>query len=218
MCARENARHVEFQTSAVSHARTLSKISTTPRAPSKSPSKPLALPNPNSQSSCDGWHPKPRHRRRLRVPAHRLRACQPAHGRTGQDGAQSASSSAGGGLLTRIAKQVRAPVRSVTHLWADFVAHANQCFKDSLFTCLPQAGSPLRGPNAYADKTPSTQFVAAAFASRVLGVSQQLHRALRACILCFAARGSFKPSGLTSRLAKVEAPEDAKSVGDTPPG
>ena len=40
-------------------------------------------------------------------------------------------------------------------------------------------------------------------------VSQLLHRALRACILCFAARGSFKPSGLTSRLAKVVgAPED----------
>ena len=26
--------------------------------------------------------------------------------------------------------------------------------------------------------------------------------------VCFAARGSFKPSGLTSRLAKVGAPED----------
>jgi hypothetical protein len=42
-----------------------------------------------------------------------------------------------------------------------------------------------------------------------LGQPTAAPRALRACILCFAARGSFKPSGLTSRLAKVVgAPED----------
>ena len=39
-------------------------------------------------------------------------------------------------------------------------------------------------------------------------LSQQLHWVLRDCILCFAARGSFKPRGLTSRLAKVGTPAD----------
>ena len=48
-----------------------------PRAPSESPSEPLQ--SLDSRLSCDGWRPKPRHGRRLRVPAHRLRAYQPAH-------------------------------------------------------------------------------------------------------------------------------------------
>ena len=39
-------------------------------------------------------------------------------------------------------------------------------------------------------------------------VSQQLQRALRDDILCLEARGSFKPSGLTSRLARVGVPEN----------
>ena len=43
----------------------------------------------------------------------------------------SAHSSAGGGLHTRFCKQVRAPIRSVTHLSADFVAHTNACIKDA---------------------------------------------------------------------------------------
>ena len=42
-------------------------------------------------------------------------------------------------------------------------------------------------------------------------VSQQLHRVLHGCILCFAARGSFKPSRLTSLLAKVGAPDERTS-------
>ena len=36
-------------------------------------------PSPDSRSTCDGWRPKPRHDRRPRAPAHRLRAYQAAH-------------------------------------------------------------------------------------------------------------------------------------------
>ena len=55
----------------------MSKItSTTPMAPLESPSEPS--PSPDSRSSCDGWRPKPRHDGRPRVPAHSLRAYQPA--------------------------------------------------------------------------------------------------------------------------------------------
>ena len=49
-----------------------------PRAPSESPSEPF--PSPDSRSSCDGWRPQSHGCGcRLRVPAHRLRAYQPAH-------------------------------------------------------------------------------------------------------------------------------------------
>ena len=111
----------------------MSKISTTPREPSESPSK--SLPNPNSRLFCNGWRPKPRHDGRQRggasAPPARLPARPP--GQTGQDGAQArtAALEVGSTRDTRFCKQVRAPIRSVTHLWADIVAHANACIKDA---------------------------------------------------------------------------------------
>jgi hypothetical protein len=198
---------VEFQTSAVSHARTHVKISTTPREPSESPSK--SLPNPNSRLFCNGWRPKPRHDGRQRggasAPPARLPARPP--GQTGQDGAQArtAALEVGSTRDTRFCKQVRAPIRSVTHLWADIVAHAtratrtpfhdafSRAFRKSV-RCVGQTHS-LIGHLEHNSWRPLRQ--------GSLGQPTAALRPLRACILCFAARGSFKSSGLTSRLAKV---------------
>ena len=73
-----------------------------------------------------------------------------------------------------------------------------------------RAGSPLRGPNTFAPNTFNTMAWRRPLRQGALGqpLSQQLHWVLRDCILCFAARGSFKPRGLTSRLAKVGTPAD----------
>ena len=62
----------------------------------------------------------------------------------------SAHSSAGGGLLTRFCKQVRAPIRSgdAPEGWHCRAHHRVQQGR------LPQAGSPLRGPKTFADRTP----------------------------------------------------------------
>jgi hypothetical protein len=117
----------------------------------------------------------------------------------------SAHNSAGGGLLTRFGKQVRAPIRSVTHLWAGIVAHTNACIKDACSASRFSAA----WPEDIRRSDTSNTIRGGGLCVKGHWVSQQLHRALRACILCFAARGSFKPSGLTSRLAKVVgAPED----------
>ena len=61
----------------------------------------------------------------------------------------------------RATRTAAAPIHSVTHLWADFVAHANACDKDAFSRAFRQ----LRGPKTFADRTPRIQFVAAAFAS-----------------------------------------------------
>ena len=50
-----------------SGARVKTSSTTTPGTPSEPP------PSRDSRSICDGWRPKPRHDRRPRVPAHRLR-------------------------------------------------------------------------------------------------------------------------------------------------
>ena len=61
------------QTLMLSAAHVKTSSTTTPRASSEPP------PSPDSRSTCDGWRPKPRHDRRPRAPAHRLRAYQAAH-------------------------------------------------------------------------------------------------------------------------------------------
>jgi hypothetical protein len=100
-----------------------SSTTTTPGASSEPP------PSPDSRSSCDGWLPKPRHDCRPRVKAHCLRAYQPAHPvklcKMGRKRAQQRRS----GLFRRIAEHVRATLGDA--LWADFVAHANACYKDA---------------------------------------------------------------------------------------
>ena len=74
-----DCRHIAslFKTSA---HRTVSMLSAaqvkTTATPGTSSAPP---PSPDSRSSFDGWRPKPRHDRRPRVPAHRLRAYQPAN-------------------------------------------------------------------------------------------------------------------------------------------
>ena len=76
--------------------------------------------------------------------AHRCRrtACartirQP--GQTGQDGAQVRTAAMEAGCSR--ASPSRCVLRSVTHLWADFVAAHAHVRQGRLFTCLPQAGS-----------------------------------------------------------------------------
>jgi hypothetical protein len=63
------------------------------------------------------------------VKAHCLRAYQPAHPvklcKMGRKRAQQRRS----GLFRRIAEHVRATLGDA--LWADFVAHANACYKDA---------------------------------------------------------------------------------------
>ena len=136
---------------------------------------------------------------RLRVPEHRLRAYQPAHPVKLAKIARKRAQRRWRWAAHAICLAGSAPVRSVTHLWADFVTHANECVKDSLFTCLPQAGSPLRGPNAFADRTPSTQFVAVAFASRALGSANSC---TGCCVVLFCVlRGA--------RLFQAERPDIA---------
>ena len=122
----------------------------------------------------------------------------------------SAHSSAGGGLLTRFCKQVRAPIRSVTHLRAGIVAHTNACNKDAfrkpVLRCVARRHSPIGHLEHNSWRRPLRQ--------GSLGQPTAAPRALRACILCFAARGSFKTSALTSRLAKVVgAPCVARATG-----
>ena len=118
----------------------------------------------------------------------------------------SAHSSAGGALLTRFCKQVRAPIRSVN------APEGWHCRARQRATRTPSASrfSASRFSAAWPEdiRRSDTLNTICGGGLCVKGhwVSQQLHRA---CILCFAARGSFKPSGLTSRLAKVVgAPED----------
>ena len=101
---------------------------TTPRAPSESPSEPL-----DSRSSCDGWRPKPRHDGRPQVPAHRLRVYQ-----SGRADCSRASPS-------------RCVLSSVTHMCVGRLCRARQrVLQGRLFTCLPRAvlhcRMQLRGP------------------------------------------------------------------------
>ena len=98
---------------------------TTPGASSKPP------PSPDSRPSCDGCLPKPRHDCRPRVKAHCLRAYQPAHPvKLCKMGRKcTAAPDRRSGLFRRIAEHVRATLGDA--LWADFVAHANACYKDA---------------------------------------------------------------------------------------
>jgi hypothetical protein len=79
-------------------------------------------PSPDSQSSRDGWRPEPRHDRRPRVPARRLRVFQAAHPVKLSKMAPKRTQQRWSGLLTCIVKQVRATLGD---------AHANACYKDA---------------------------------------------------------------------------------------
>jgi hypothetical protein len=65
------------------------------------------------------------------VPAHRLRAYQPAHPVKLSKMARKRAQQRWSGLLRRVAKQLRATLGD--DLWADSVAHANACYKDAFF-------------------------------------------------------------------------------------
>jgi hypothetical protein len=105
-------------------------MSKTPGASSEPP------PSPDSQSSRDGWRPEPRHDRRPRVPARRLRAFQPAHPVELSKMARKRTQQRWSGLLTRIAKQVRATLGD---------AHANACYKDAFRNPILRCVGPPRG-------------------------------------------------------------------------
>ena len=104
--------------------------STTPGASSEPP------PSPDSRSSRDGWRHERRHDRLPRVKVHRLRAYQPAHPVKLSKMARKRTQQRWSGLLTRIAKQVRATLGDAQ--WADFVAHANPCynFRNPILHCV----------------------------------------------------------------------------------
>ena len=119
-------------------------ISTTaPRAPSESPSEPL--PSPDSRSSCDGWRPKPRHDGRPWVPAHRLRAYQPARPVN---------------LAKMARKHAQQRWRRAAHAHCQAgacyarcdapVVHANACFKDAFSRAFRKPVLRCRGPNTFA--------------------------------------------------------------------
>ena len=110
------------------HVKSSSK---TPGASSEPP------PSPDSQSSRDGWRPEPRHDRRPRVPARRLRAFQPAHPVELSKMARKRTQQRWSGLLTpSIAKQVRATLGD---------AHANACYKDAFRNPILRCVGPPRG-------------------------------------------------------------------------
>jgi hypothetical protein len=122
----------------------MSKItSTTPMAPSESPSEPS--PSPDSRSSCDGWRPKPRHDGRPRVPAHRLRAYQPA-------------SPVNLAKMARQRAQQRWRRAAHAHCQAGAcyarcdapVVHANACFKDAFSRAFRKPVLRCRGPDTFA--------------------------------------------------------------------
>ena len=101
-------------------------------ATSGTSSEPPRSPDPRSTCDADGWLPKPRHDRRPKVPAHRLRAYQPAHPVKLSRMARKRAQQRWSALLKRIADKVRAMLGDA--LWADFVAHANACYKDALLS------------------------------------------------------------------------------------
>jgi hypothetical protein len=122
----------------------MSKItSTTPMAPLESPSEPS--PSPDSRSSCDGWRPKPRHDGRPRVPAHRLRAYQPA-------------SPVNLAKMARQRAQQRWRRAAHAHCQAGAcyarcdapVVHANACFKDAFSRAFRKPVLRCRGPDTFA--------------------------------------------------------------------
>jgi hypothetical protein len=98
----------------------------------------------------------------------------------------------------------------VTHLRAGIVAHTTACNKDAfrkpVLRCVARRHSLIGHLEHNSWRRPLRQ--------GSLGQPTAAPRALRACILCFAARGSFKTSALTSRLAKVVgAPCVARATG-----
>ena len=79
--------------------------------------------------------PKPRHDRRPRVPAHRLRVRTSPPNRSNCP-RWRASEHCSTRLLTRIPKQVRATLGDAR--WADFVALANACYEDAFLSAFPK--------------------------------------------------------------------------------
>jgi hypothetical protein len=112
-----------------SGARVKTSSTTTPGTPSEPP------PSRDSRSICDGWRPKPRHDRRPRVPAHRLRVRTSPPNRSNCP-RWRASEHCSARLLTRIPKQVRATLGDA--LWADFVALASACYEVAFLSAFPK--------------------------------------------------------------------------------
>ena len=105
------SRPLRTQWSLMLSAAHVKSSSTTPGASSEPP------PSPDSRSNRDGWRPEPRHDRRPRVKVHRLRAYQPAHPVKLSKMARKRTQQRWSGLLTRIAKQVRATLGDAQ--WAE---------------------------------------------------------------------------------------------------
>ncbi len=105
------SRPLRTQWSLMLSAAHVKSSSTTPGASSEPP------PSPDSQSSRDGWRPEPRHDRRPRVKVNRLRAYQPAHPVKLSKMARKRTQQRWSGLMTRIAKQVRATLGDAQ--WAE---------------------------------------------------------------------------------------------------
>jgi len=139
-----SSRHMASHLDISSH-RTVSMLSAaqvkTTATPGTSSEPP---PSPDSRSSCDGWRPKPRHDRRPRVPAHRLRAYQPAHPVKLSKMARKRAQQRWSGLLRCVAKQLRATLGD--DLWADSVAHANACYKDAFVSAFREPILRCMGP------------------------------------------------------------------------
>ena len=153
VCSRKKCSPCGFQTFAVSHARTLVENYRRRqwRHQSNPPSRRQARTRDRAVTAGAQSHGT------TAACGCRRTACAPTSTPTRSNWPRwraSAHSSAGGALLTRFCKQVRAPIRSVTHLRAGIVAHANVQQGRLPQAGSPQAGSPLRGPKTFADRTP----------------------------------------------------------------
>ena len=207
-CAREKCSPCgSFQTSAVSHARTHVKKQGRRqwRPQSSPPSRCQARTRDRAvtagalshgTTAACGWPG-------AGAPPARLPARPP--GQAGQDGAQARTAALEAGCSRDFASRCAHLYARVTHLRAGIVAHTNACIKDAfrkpVLRCVTRRHSLIGHLEYNSWRRPLRQ--------GSLGQPTAAPRALRACILCFAARGSFKLSDLTSRLAKVVgAPED----------
>ena len=99
----------------------------------------------DSRSSCDSLRPKPRHDRRPRVPAHRLRVrTSPTPDRSNCP-RWRASEYCSAKVGCSRAFPSRYVLRSVTHCGPTL---SRRVLRGRLLKCLPQACSSLRGPPA----------------------------------------------------------------------
>ena len=120
-----------------SGARVKTSSTTTPGTPSEPP------PSRDSRSICDGWRPKPRHDRRPRVPAHRLRVRTSPPNRSNCPRWRASERITALGCSRAIPS--RCVLRSVTHCGPTSSRTPTRATSGRLLECLPQAGSSLRG-------------------------------------------------------------------------